>query len=175
MLTRRSLVTVLAGVAPGGTASCPRGVHCVLHESACPHGAAHTFWASCSGWGLNPVQVIHGTGSLKGVEAPISCFGRWGWREAMLLFVHVANHVVHVMQYGTMEKAIAWGVLLGGRSHTIVREAEGICHVHRHGCPTITAEPVTLYTFLSGLFAHPVDVVAVVTMTVVTRLPLVTK
>ena len=93
----------------------------------------------------------------------------------MLLFVHVANHVVHVMQYGTMEKAITWGVRLGGRSHTIVREAEGICHVHRHGCPTITAEPVTLYTFLSGLFAHPVDVVAVVTMTVVTRLPLVTK
>ena len=33
--------------------------------------------------------------------------------------------------------------------------------MHRHGCPTITAEPVTLYTLPSGSSAHDVVIAAV--------------
>ena len=40
-------------------------------------------------------------------------------------------------------------------------EERGGCGVHRHGCPAITAEPVTLYTLSSGSSAHVLMIAAV--------------
>ena len=72
-------------------------------------------------------------------------------------------YVIHVMRWGTMEKTMArvCGWVAEATRGCARSRGGGCCGVHRHGCPAITAEPVTLYMLPSGSSAHDVMIAAV--------------